>query len=60
MIEKLKNLHPSIQKNKLVYRGSEDGFSHDAYHAQCDYVGPTLMIGKSDDNNIFGGYTDIS
>ena len=33
LIEKLKNLHPRIHKNKLVYRGSEDGFSFDAYHA---------------------------
>ena len=60
MIEKLKNLHPSFQKNKLVYRGSEDGFSHDAYHGQCDYVGPTLMIVKSEHKKVFGGYTDIA
>ena len=60
MIEKLKNLHTRIQNNKLVYRGSEDGFSHDAYHAQCDYVGPTLMIGKSEHTKVFGGYTDIA
>jgi len=60
MIEKLKTLHPRIQKNKLVYRGSEDGFSYDAYHAQCDYVGPTLMIMKSENNKNFRGYTDIA
>ena len=43
-----------------MYRGSEDGFSHYQYHDQCDYVGPTLMIIKSEHNKVFGGYTDIT
>jgi hypothetical protein len=53
-------MHPSFQKSKLVYRGSEDGYSNDNYHGQCDYIGPTLMIAKSEHNKIFGGFTDIS
>ena len=44
----------------MIFRGSEDGFSFDEYHSRCDYVGPTLMIVKSDKNKIFGGYTEIS
>ena len=43
----------------MIYRGTEDGFSSDAYHSLCDDKGDSLIIAKSKENKIFGGYTDI-
>ena len=52
---------PSCTKLELIYRGSRDSFKADAYHQKVDNQGAhvTLVISK-DDNQIFGGYTDIS
>lgn len=44
----------------LLYRGSEQGFSAEAFHALVDGKGPTMSIIKSEHGRIFGLYTDIS
>ena len=44
----------------LLYRGSRDGFKSSDFHRLCDNQGETLVIIKSTDNYIFGGYTSIS
>ena len=44
----------------LLYRGSRDGFKSSDFHKLCDNQGETLVIIKSTDNYIFGGYTSIS
>ena len=44
----------------LIYRGSRDGFKSSVFHELCDEKGETLVIIKSTDNYIFGGYTSIS
>lgn len=44
----------------LIYRGSRDGFKSSVFHELCDKKGETLVIIKSTDNYIFGGYTSIS
>ena len=43
---------------KLLFRGSENGFSSNEFHKRCDNKGATITIVKSN-NHIFGGYTDI-
>lgn len=44
---------------RLLYRGSEHGFSSDAFHSRCDKISPTLtLIRTSVDDYIFGGYTE--
>lgn len=43
-------------KWKLLYRASENNFSSFSFHACCDKKGPTLILIKSKDGNIFGGY----
>ena len=45
---------------KLFYRASEHGYSANQFHKRCDNKGPTLIIIKSTDGWIFGGYTTRS
>ena len=48
-------------KWKLIYRASEHGYSAKSFHKYCDNVkGPTLVIIKSSEGYIFGGYTTQS
>jgi hypothetical protein len=45
------------QEWKLLYRASVDGFSRKIFHKKCDNKPPTLVIIKSINGNIFGGFT---
>ena len=47
-------------KWKLIYRASEHGYSGESFHQCCDDKGPTLVIIRSIDGWIFGGYTTQS
>eukprot|EP00300_Choanocystis_sp_HF-7_P013446 c18301_g1_i2.p1 GENE.c18301_g1_i2~~c18301_g1_i2.p1 ORF type:complete len:576 (+),score=119.36 c18301_g1_i2:33-1730(+) len=49
---------------RLLYRGSRDGFTPQAFHSKCDeknlppdLVGPTLTIIQSAEGFVFGGYS---
>ena len=44
-------------KYKLLYRASKDGDKASDFHRLCDNIGPTLTIGKTPANYIFGGFT---
>ena len=48
------------QKWTLIYRASKDGFENDKFHAKCDYKPNTLVIIKSENGNVFGGFTEKS
>ena len=50
----------NIKNISLIYRGSRDGFKSSIFHELCDNQGETLVIIKSNNNYIFGGYTSIS
>ena len=56
---KLNGWLPPYDKWHLLFRGSRDGFTAQAFHAKCDDKGPTVTIVKSG-NNIFGGFTEKS
>ncbi len=45
---------------KLLYRSSEHGYTAKSFHEYCDNKGPTLVIVKSSEGWIFGGYTTQS
>jgi hypothetical protein len=47
------------QKWRLIYRGTKDGFDNVAFHSRCDDIPKTLLIVKTENLSIFGGYTDI-
>lgn len=44
-------------KWELLFRGSENNFDWEEFHSKCDNISPTLVIVKSVDGCIFGGYT---
>jgi hypothetical protein len=48
------------QNWKLLFRASSDGKSAKIFHQKCDNQGETVIIIKSDNNCLFGGYTSIS
>jgi len=43
-----------------IYRASRDGFETANFHAKCDNKPNTLIIIKSANGNVFGGYTKQS
>ena len=46
---------------KLIYRASEHGYTAKSFHEHCDNVrGPTLVVIKSTNGWIFGGFTTQS
>ena len=49
---------PVVQKWNLIYRASQDGFEAAKFHSKCDYTPNTLIIIKSTNDNVFGGYTE--
>jgi hypothetical protein len=53
------NLGTSVNKVKLLYKASSDGFSASTFHSLCDNKGPTLTVIRAN-NRISGGYTSES
>ncbi len=49
---------PLNQKWTLIYRASRDGFEASQFNTQCDNKPNTLILIKSTNGNIFGGYTE--
>ena len=56
-IDLLRNLRVGY---KLIYRASEHGGEAEDFHEQCDGVEGTLVIIKTKDDFLFGGYTKVS
>ena len=57
---KLREWLGRMKKWKLIYRASEHGYTPESFHQYCDNKGPTLVVIKSTDGWIFGGYTTQS
>ena len=53
----IKRKEEKSYKLNLIYRGSRDGFTAQAFHSKCDNKSPTISFIQSDQNKIFGGYT---
>ena len=51
---------PKIRSGKLIYRISKDGASSESFHKNCDNKGPTLIIIKTADGHVFGGFNPLS
>ncbi len=47
-------------KYNLLYRKSENDISYDTFHRLCDNQGPTLVLFKTSEGYIFGGYTPLN
>ena len=48
------------KKMDLIFRGSRDGMTSNAFHNKCDNQGPTICLFKNNTGYIFGGFTSIS
>lgn len=44
---------------KLIFKGSQHGFTAQIFHELCDNMGPTLTVVQSEQGKIFGGFTSI-
>ena len=44
---------------ELLFRGTRDGSSHTAFHNKCNNQGPTILLYKTDNGYINGGYTSF-
>ncbi len=45
---------------KLLFQASRDGFDNEVFHSKIDTVSATLTVIKSQNSNIFGGYTSAN
>ena len=45
---------------KLLYRASRDGWERTSFHSRCDECKHTLVIVKTSEGYVFGGYNDQS
>ena len=46
----------NIKAIRLLYRATRDGFTHSAFHSNCDGKANTITIVKNNLNYVFGGY----
>jgi len=53
-------LDKDIVGTNLIYRCSKDGDNSTIFHSKCDGISNTLVIGESESNKIFGGFTSQS
>ena len=44
---------------ELLYRGTRDGMSGNAFHNKCNNKGPTICLFKNEKGYIFGGYASV-
>ncbi len=58
--DKLREWLGDYYKWKLLYRASEHEYTAKSFHEYCDNKGPTLIVIKSSEGWIFGGYTTES
>ena len=45
---------------KLIFKMSKHGYKGEAFHRYCDNEEPTLILIKSKNNHVFGGFTPLS
>jgi hypothetical protein len=58
--ELIQNLFGRKTNLTLLYKGSRDGFTAQAFHTKCDNQGATLTLIQATNGRIGGGYTPIS
>jgi hypothetical protein len=47
----------SMSSDKLLYRGTRDGFIASSFHSLCNETANTVTVIKTDSDYVFGGYT---
>jgi len=59
IIKALENRNHKIKESKLIYRATRDGDSIDNFFNKCNEIKNIILILKSNNNCIFGGFTKI-
>ena len=59
-LKQTKDVSESNIELELLYRLSRDGVASDRFHSKCDEKGPTVVIIKTTDGGVIGGYTNTS
>jgi hypothetical protein len=60
ILDQIENsINQSIKSITLIYRATRDGDSYDNFFNKCNEKKNIIMIIKSDNNSIFGGFTQI-
>ena len=54
-----KYFHQNIKKFELLYQASIDGFEVENFHKKCDAKKNTIVLIITDNNKIFGGFTEL-
>ncbi|CDW85683.1 UNKNOWN [Stylonychia lemnae] len=54
------NLDKKYKNSFICYSATRDGFNNSIFHQYCDEKGPSLLLIKTTNGKIFGGYTSIS
>jgi len=62
LFSKIKKVFPSnkILKFNLIYRATRDGDTSKNFHSKCDFIGPNIILIKTKEDYIFGGFTTKS
>ncbi|KAL0229375.1 hypothetical protein GEMRC1_013993 [Eukaryota sp. GEM-RC1] len=56
----LNSILPNVQSARLLFRASRDGFTAKAFHQRCDGHANALVLLKTTNNNIAGGFQPSS
>jgi hypothetical protein len=51
--------HGRVRDERILYAGSRDGFSNQAFHENCDGFSPTLTLVLLHNGRLFGGFTAV-
>lgn len=63
LFSKIKKAFPfnnRILKYNLIYRATKDGDTSKNFHSKCDFIGPNIILIKTKEDYIFGGFTTKS
>ena len=62
LFSKIKKVFPfnRILKYNLIYRATKDGDASKNFHSKCDFIGPNIILIKTKEDYIFGGFTTKS
>ena len=62
LFSKIKKVFPfnRVLKYNLIYRATKDGDASKNFHSKCDFIGPNIILIKTKEDYIFGGFTTKS
>lgn len=49
-----------IESTHMLYSMSKNGLGCGKFHNHCDGKGPTILLIRTEDNHVFGGYNPYS